>query len=392
VESSGGGAVRAVAPLREGTRPHRRRRKAFVSLTALVIIVAGSLIAVVAMKSSTPQNVVYPGTLTGPMARVDLRVVECKSSYGIPGEDLSPVVARHVRVTIPKTLVGKVSLYSDKFRSIEPMLAPSGWKCTAGVGADGNGSITAVPKGRGVGGEQVSYSFVPACSGCAFVVYCPFVSAAMRTAAQEGSCPMPSDKQRDTVVYQTTSLSAGTIFIEDPPGSFGSLTPYRKPQSQLYVSAGYLSYTVIGENSTQLLACTLPSSEVDICRASWKMGFADHEVPRYTYADTTTTTTSPSRITQPNTTTTTLATTNPGPSMSVLASKALTYWNGREKNKGATSTSWCLPMVPRNWVPGYQVDCFIEPSSGGLIGEVFITATKSPSPSEYTFTESTGNI
>jgi hypothetical protein len=267
-----------------------------VSLTALVVIVAGGLTAVVATRSSAPQKGVYPGTLAGPMTHVNLQVVECKSSYGVEypaGEGPSPVVAQQVRVTIPKTLVGKVSLYSDKFRSIEPMLAPSGWKCTAGVGADGGGSITAVPKGRGSGGEQVNYSFVPACSGCAFDVYCPFVSAAMRTAAQEGSCPMPSDKQRDTVVYQTSSLSEGTIFIKDPPGSYGSLTPFRKPQSRLYVSAGYLSYTVIGENSTQLLACTLPSSETDICRASWKMGFADHEVPRYTYADTTTTTTSP---------------------------------------------------------------------------------------------------
>ena len=62
------------------------------------------------------------------------------------------------------------------------------------------------------------------------------------------------------------------------------------------------------------------------------------------------------------------ATTNPGPSMSALASKALKYWNSSEKNKGATST--CLPDTPRNWVPGYQVDCFIHPVGGGIMGEV----------------------
>jgi hypothetical protein len=257
----------------------------------LAIVLIAGLLSGPKVSASAAQVGAYPGTLKGPMTTATLQVVACPSQYGVEyqaGQGPSSVVGVHDRVSIPVRLVGKLSLYSDKYRSIEPLLAPSGWKCSASVGADGSGDLTAVPNGGSSSGEQLSYSFVPACTGCALDVYCPFISRAMVAAAHQGSCPMPSTKQSDEVVYQTPSLSEGTIFIEDPAGAFGSLTPYRKPQSATYVTAGYLSYRTL-EPSSDLLSCTLPRSELDVCQTSWQTGFSDRELMKYSSGTTSTT-------------------------------------------------------------------------------------------------------
>jgi Domain of unknown function (DUF4850) len=263
-------------------------RAAIVGTITLVMLAYGALAVSAA---SQPRADAYPGTLKGPLTASNLRVVACPSTYGInygSGPGPRSVVGVRARVTIPTRLVGKLSLYSDHYRSIRPVLAPAGWKCSAAVGADGGGGVIVTPRGSNVTGEELSYSYVPACVGCAFDVYCPFANAAIDQAADQGSCPMPSVKQTDQVVYQTPSTSVGTLFVEDPPGVSGTMTPYGVPLSHYYVTAGYVSYNTVGDDQmlSEVLSCTLPSSQVDVCQTSWSEGFAEHLVIKYSSSNT----------------------------------------------------------------------------------------------------------
>jgi hypothetical protein len=115
-------------------------------------------------------------------------------------------------------------------------------------------------------------------------VYCPFVTVAVQQAVNEGACPTVSFRQSYNVIHQTSSSSAGTIFIEDPPGVSGTLTPYGLPVSRAYITAGYLSYDTAGQAQDQMLSstlsCTLPAAELDVCQSSWAEGFTERLVMR----------------------------------------------------------------------------------------------------------------
>jgi hypothetical protein len=251
----------------------------------LGVVLSGALGTAKVSASPVPHADTYPGTLAGPMTSAVLPVVACSSTYGVDygtGPGPRAVVGVRARVAIPIRLVGKLRLFSDHYRSIQPLLAPSNWKCHAEIGADGGTFLDATPRNSNVTGEQLSYTLVPGCVGCAFDEYCPFANAAVDQAAGQGTCPMAPARQSDEVVYQTPSTSEGTLFVEDPPGVSGSMTPYGiAPLSRTYVTAGYLSYSTVSQPLSEVLSCTLPTSEIDICQTSWALGFAERAVLRY---------------------------------------------------------------------------------------------------------------
>jgi hypothetical protein len=278
--------ARIVPNTRIGRERPDTANRAFVfglKLALVISILVASAISIATVsEASLPHNGAYPGTLEGPFITSELSVVACPSSYGVDygsGPGPKPVVGLREKVSIPTRLAGKLSLYSDRYRSIYPLLGPSNWKCRAEVGADGGTLLDATPRGANLLGEQLSYSLVPACVGCAFDVYCPFASAAINQSADQGSCPTPPGSQSDEVIYQTPSTSAGTLFVEDPPGISGSMTPYDvAPLSHSLVTAGYLSYSTVSQPLAEVLSCTLPGSEIDVCQKSWAEGFAEHAV------------------------------------------------------------------------------------------------------------------
>lgn len=269
-----GQAVKSSSHLKVPITSHRRvlrMKSTIVLFVAFVIsVTVVSIAAVISGSNSTSGERVSKGE-----ASVSLRVIECPSEYGVEyssNESPSPIIGRYATVEIPVPLKGKVSLYTDQYRMLEPILAPAHWKCEAQVGADGTGGLSVTPVGDNPNGEDLTFSFVPACVGCAFDVYCPFVTPSYAETVNEGPCTYPPASQIDKVMFQSPSTSEGTIFIEDPPGSAGTLTPFEQPQSDIYATVGYLSYGY-GQPIVQSLSCTLPTTKLNICKASWKVGF-----------------------------------------------------------------------------------------------------------------------
>jgi Domain of unknown function (DUF4850) len=264
--------------------------------TAAALIVIGFAVAVGSgSHSSTPKRIVATPTTTPPTSlpprhstpattaptatspsttvptteSASLSVVTCPTSFGYPTPTPATLPAS-VAVTIPRSLSGQLSVYSDTQGEMK-LVGPSGWTCQALIGADGSEGEVVTEPGETVppmwsGGwplspdstvQAIMGSQSSACAGCTVGQACPLFSAAVTAYANEFGQSCSSRPASEAV----QPINSDIVSFEDPPGVTGDGIPSggRNP------SNGVMTYYPVNENGSWLETCTLPTTEKDLC-------------------------------------------------------------------------------------------------------------------------------
>lgn len=211
-------------------------------LLAVVVLTASALAATAA---ASPSRV-----------SVRLDVIRCPTSYAVAGQK-GPPIPRAVLVHAQSAIAPHLAAYSNGWLTI---LAPRGWHCSGGVGADGNEVLDALP--RYVSTPSSAAAAVEAArqfNGVAVSTACPFFPELVRGYGFPCS-PIPA---RELV----TRLSARTVAFEDPPGVHGT----GQPSGGSMPANGIVTY--VGDTPRQPQfsvggeTCTLPKSQHSLCAA-----------------------------------------------------------------------------------------------------------------------------
>ncbi|HEV7564546.1 MAG TPA: hypothetical protein VGO31_01140 [Microbacteriaceae bacterium] len=185
----------------------------------------------------------------------------CVTTYGaIPTTNTPSLV--HLNVALPEGL----SVYANPY---ERIIAPTGWRCRASVGADGTSTIEAFPPTEHVTtGFNLSIAkplavvaeIDPACAGCFPKAACAYF-ASLSPNGIYGSCGQGAP------TGETSRRASSWVFLfEDPSGVTGSGEPSGGP----YPANGFVSSG--GPSGSRALhaqaeTCTLPQSRHAWCTA-----------------------------------------------------------------------------------------------------------------------------
>jgi Domain of unknown function (DUF4850) len=246
--------VDAVAP---GAIPRQRIVKIMASFIAVVLILAISL--TLALRN------VHIEISSNNLVSVQLPLNVCKTSVGDSSE--TPVsLPTSVKVDVPKSSASKLALYSDDEGVIE-VLAPTGWTCSALVGADGSSSVTVQPAGLPAtpspvtAAEEVRAAQTSACVGCRESLACPlFIDAATDYLQQfQQRCP-----SRRPTSERLTTISPHVVHFTDPPGIKGD----GDPSGGKYAAMGVMTYyDDLASEGSWTETCVLPPSDRSTCTA-----------------------------------------------------------------------------------------------------------------------------
>lgn len=170
-------------------------------------------------------------------------------------------------LSLPAGIGTELAVYSDD-QGYMMLLAPRGWSCSAGYGADGSGGVAVFPAGERVPAkvpadsavEEVTGGETSACSGCTLGQACVlFATAASEFTKYFGrSCPT-SRPPAETVAQ----LTAGLVAFADPPGVSGD----GEPSGGLYPANGVMTYNPKSPDGSWTVTCTMPVSVKGVCTA-----------------------------------------------------------------------------------------------------------------------------
>jgi hypothetical protein len=220
---------------------------------ALLAVAVGAYFGVKAIDSGSPagSSSATPTLLT---------VVACPSSYGVNGARTSLYPAA-ISMVLGAGNDDKFALYSDSYRSIQPVLGPQGWDCSITVATDGGLLVAVFPPGQSAhGSDLVSAYSEPACTGCIYDDVCPLVPYAAKVM---NYTYLPCDSSRvpgQEVTWLTgprtyASRGADIIGFTDPPGVHG----YGSGSGGHYPAHGILrfSWNRTGNPSMSVITCTV---------------------------------------------------------------------------------------------------------------------------------------
>jgi hypothetical protein len=172
---------------------------------------------------------------------------------------------------MPADLASQVAVYADE-AGVMDVVAPTGWNCTASLGADGSSEMSVMPSGvvlpQGTAlpaGSQVEAIVATqngGCQGCASYQACPFFASAVQNNAGSCNSSPPSGEA-------VTQLAPNIVAFEDYPGLAGDANP----SGGEYPANAVMTYThdPAGSSgnvwSSWLETCTLPYSQQKLCTA-----------------------------------------------------------------------------------------------------------------------------
>jgi hypothetical protein len=264
----------------------RRRtvQRATTGIVVLALLVAGG-VGYLWGHNNSPTTKVGSSTtakqasgMTNALADV-VPVVECPSVYGIPGTPASQYPST-IAVSLPAAVAERLSYYSDSTRSVDPILAPRGWDCRVGIGADGQIAVGVFPAGtpdnfpaafeRSTARGVFAYS-QSACLGCISDTACPLVPFASKgTFSGFSPCPYgrpPTEEVRWANGSPNTPPGAATndvVYFADPPGVVGDGAPSGGP---LTARGVLLFVNDLGSQgyAASIETCTLSTSMSALC-------------------------------------------------------------------------------------------------------------------------------
>lgn len=213
---------------------------------AVAVLVAGCTFAALAPR----------GGLARPT--VVLRVVICPTTYGLTYSKAERTqTTRSLPVPVRSAIAPRLTVYAVRWRAFSAVLAPSGWHCSGGVGADGNIGVYALPPHVSqVTGRAPAVTAYWYANGVAASTACPFFPNTFT-----GICPKVPARER------VTRLDPHSVGFEDPPGVKGSGWPSGgslRARGVLTARRG----TTKSPYETNVETCTLPESEGALCTAA----------------------------------------------------------------------------------------------------------------------------
>lgn len=228
----------------------------------------------------SPPRLAPTTTTTAPpptTSTVSIPLIECTTTFGVTPPPTSAALPSSETVTVPTSLVGKITLYTDSHDNMV-LLGPADWSCSGSYGADGSGGVTVYPPGATIphyrpfspsSAEGIVGSQTSACVGCALSQACSLFPAAAAAYAKEFSgvgCPAPPSGQTED------QLSSDLIAFADPPGVAGDGSPSGGP----YPANGVMTFYPTGDEGSWVATCTLPTQEKALCTASLNLFIADY--------------------------------------------------------------------------------------------------------------------
>ena len=271
----------------------RRGRQIAMALAAVAIIgafIAGALYVAHGDANSPGHHAASSGTSTSSTTRIiapagttttvaqspsqtvaaTLPVVACPTSYGVEPAPAAKILPSTISVSVPKDLASQLSVYADE-AGLMDVLAPTGWDCTASLGADGSGGVTVLPAGEvlpntsnalpaGSTAEAIVATQNGGCQGCADYQACPYFAAAAQNLGSPCTSTPPSTES-------IAPLSSTVVSFSDPPGTAGGANP----SGGQYPANAVMTYVMnppgsVGNTVTSWLeTCTLPYSQHALC-------------------------------------------------------------------------------------------------------------------------------
>jgi len=241
---------------------------------------AGSTTGSTRVRSGATATTAAPGTTTpttsAPVAAATVSAalpqVVCPTTYGFQ-PTTTPSLPSTVSETIATSLVSQIAVYTDAQGQMQ-ILAPTGWACSASIGADGSSELAAFPQGQtnpttsGATrdtGEQVVGGQASACASCNYAQTTPLFTAAadqcaIDDAGQPSLCPGPYPGEA------VDPIGNGVVGFLDPPGVRGS----GAGSGGAYPANGVVTYhpATSGYQPSYIETCTLPDSQHSLCTAA----------------------------------------------------------------------------------------------------------------------------
>jgi hypothetical protein len=263
------------------TDPNGRRRSTagralVIGLVAVVLIVAAGVVASTIKNrnnTSGPAHALTPSTSkSSGLVSESLPLYICHTTYGIAGTKAANLPA-NVNEMVPLGTVGKLVVYTDA-QGVMKLLGPTGWGCTAGIGADGSSVVTIAPTNSSIWNitnysgtlsadstvEEINGMQNGACNGCGLTQACPVFTTAWYKYHNSGSdCPTTAPSSEIT-----DQLTKNVIGFSDPPGVHGDANP----SGGAYTARGVMTYFANQFNSSWMETCVMPNSEQSLCSAT----------------------------------------------------------------------------------------------------------------------------
>jgi hypothetical protein len=237
-----------------------RRRWLMVSAALLVVALAGTYVSIKAANSGSRASSSSRAAL--------LTVVACPSTYGGEGAKaaLYPAAASMV---LGARQGSKFALYSDRYRSVQPVLGPRGWACSVFQAADGGLSVTVFPSGQSSRGPDLITAYSePACTGCMYGEACPLIPYAAKVLDFTYLPCTASRVPGEIVTWLAGSRAyspsgADIIGFTDSPGVHG----YGAGSGGRYPARGILrfSWSSAGSPSMSVITCTVAPAYKSAC-------------------------------------------------------------------------------------------------------------------------------
>jgi len=202
------------------------------------------------------------------LVSVQLPLNVCPTSVGVSSETPT-ILPSTVHVEINKVDSTTLAFYSDN-EGLTTLLAPTGWTCTAAIGANGSSSVQVSPSGQSVVSsgslsagstdQVISASQTSACVGCREFLACPLFDSAANDYQRAFQHVCPSTRPSSEVqTVRTIHLAEFT----DPPGVHGDATP----SGGEYPAMGVMTYfDDIKSDGSWTETCVLPATDKSLCK------------------------------------------------------------------------------------------------------------------------------
>ncbi len=210
----------------------------------------------------------------GSAAQTSMPVQVCLTTFGGGGQGKPQPTSISARTSLAG--LPPMTAYTDS-EGISEVIAPTGWGCSAFIGADSTTGISvwppgasAPPQGSTVAEGIEAFVYPGANIGGQYDLVCGlFSSAVAQIGEAQGPCPasVPSAETDST-------LKSDVVAFDDPPGVNGSWDN----SSGAYSANGVMVYDYGGQvanTTSEQAACLLPASDKTICTASLN-DFVDH--------------------------------------------------------------------------------------------------------------------
>jgi hypothetical protein len=210
-----------------------------------------------------------------PPARYALPVRACRSSYGV-NNGRGPHMPRTLAVVAPPWFLGQMAIYTDT-QQYEYVVAPNGWRCDAGFGADGGGGISVYPPpetrphlsyGPSRSTREGVYVWsIPACVGCFLQQACPYFASARSSWHRDGYGNTKPDPCMPRRKERVQPLSKTVVRVVDPPGVLGNLWPSGGTDTASGDVGYFPDSPYFGPQGSYIETCTLPDGSAELCDA-----------------------------------------------------------------------------------------------------------------------------